>query len=77
MIVGRFIHKTVCGGSAASCCILQSSFRRIGACFNLQAGVLAAFAHMHKRKVAYRDLKPETLVLDNKGHVKIVEFELA
>ena len=39
--------------------------------------MLAVFAHMHERKVAYRDLKPKNLVLDNKGYVKIVEFGLA
>ena len=77
MIVGRFIRKTLCGVSAASCCILRSSFRRIGACFNWRAGVLVVFAHIHECKVAYRDLKPETLVLDNEGNVKIVEFEPA
>ena len=28
------------------------------------AGVVLAFEHMHAKKVAYRDLKPENLVLE-------------
>ena len=41
------------------------------------AGVVLAFEHMHAKKVAYRDLKPENLVLDNRGYVKLVDLGLA
>jgi serine/threonine protein kinase/CRP-like cAMP-binding protein len=41
------------------------------------ASVLFAFCHMHSKKIAYRDLKPENLVMDSVGYVKVVDFGLA
>jgi len=41
------------------------------------AQVLTAFAHIHSKKIAYRDLKPENLVLNKAGYIKIVDFGLA
>lgn len=39
--------------------------------------VLSAFSEIHSKNFVYRDLKPENLVLDNKGYAKIVDFGLA
>jgi cGMP-dependent protein kinase len=41
------------------------------------ANVVLAFCHMHSQGIAYRDLKPENLLLDSKGYVKIVDFGFA
>ena len=41
------------------------------------ASVLLAFKDMHSKKIAYRDLKPENLVMDSNGYLKIVDFGLA
>ena len=41
------------------------------------ASVLLAFAYMHAKNIAYRDLKPENLVLDKEGYLKVVDFGLA
>lgn len=41
------------------------------------ASVLDAFSYIHERKIAYRDLKPENLVLDADGYLKVVDFGLA
>ncbi len=41
------------------------------------ASVVLAYTQIHAHKVAYRDLKPENLVMDFKGYAKIVDFGLA
>lgn len=41
------------------------------------ASVLLAFEEMHNLLIAYRDLKPENLVLDKNGFGILVDFGLA
>jgi len=41
------------------------------------ASVVYAFSTLHAKKIAYRDLKPENLVMDTNGYVKLVDFGLA
>ena len=41
------------------------------------ANVLYAFTEIHDKRIAYRDLKPENLIMDNKGYIKIIDFGLA
>mmetsp|Transcript_37028 Transcript_37028/g.78179 ORF Transcript_37028/g.78179 Transcript_37028/m.78179 type:complete len:787 (-) Transcript_37028:505-2865(-) len=71
-----FLMEALCGGELCELLYFENKFSEDWSMF-YSASVLAAFAHMHERKVAYRDLKPENLVLDNSGYVKIVDFGLA
>lgn len=41
------------------------------------ASVVLALEELHKAKIAYRDLKPENMVMDARGYVKLVDFGLA
>ncbi|KAJ3220595.1 camp-dependent protein kinase catalytic subunit [Chytriomyces hyalinus] len=41
------------------------------------AEVTVAFEYLHARHIAYRDLKPENLLIDAKGHIKITDFGFA
>eukprot|EP00002_Diphylleia_rotans_P024185 TRINITY_DN476_c0_g12_i1.p1 TRINITY_DN476_c0_g12~~TRINITY_DN476_c0_g12_i1.p1 ORF type:complete len:344 (-),score=68.45 TRINITY_DN476_c0_g12_i1:920-1951(-) len=40
-------------------------------------GITLAFQYIHSLEIVYRDLKPENLLLDNQGHIKITDFGFA
>ena len=44
---------------------------------DLKCFSVLAFCEIHARKIAYRDLKPENLVMDSDGYLKLVDFGLA
>jgi len=41
------------------------------------SNVVSMFSYMHSLNVIYRDLKPENLLLDDKGYLKLVDFGFA
>jgi serine/threonine protein kinase len=41
------------------------------------ACVCSAFAYMHDKSIVYRDLKPENLLFDDVGYLKVVDFGFA
>jgi CRP-like cAMP-binding protein len=41
------------------------------------ANVILAFRHIHSKGIAYRDLKPENLLLNDDGYLKVIDFGFA
>merc|ERR1712232_948847 len=41
------------------------------------AGTVFGFEHLHQRRIIYRDLKPENLLMNDLGHLKITDMGLA
>ena len=39
--------------------------------------LLDGIAYCHKHRVLHRDLKPQNLLIDNDGHIKLADFGLA
>lgn len=52
-------------------CFKEQDARFLAAC------VLEAFAYLHQRGVIYRDLKPENLLIDHHGYLKLTDFGFA
>ncbi|XP_043525759.1 cAMP-dependent protein kinase catalytic subunit PRKX isoform X2 [Frieseomelitta varia] len=63
----------VAGGELFS--YLRSAGRFSGptSCF-YAAEIVCALEYLHSKHIVYRDLKPENLLLDSQGHLKITDF---
>ena len=66
----------VCGGELFS--YLRSAGRfNSSTAFFYTAEIVSALDYLHSLSIVYRDMKPENLLLDRDGHMKITDFGFA
>ena len=39
--------------------------------------VIMVLSHLHEREIMYRDIKPENLLIDSRGYIKVTDFGFA
>jgi serine/threonine protein kinase len=71
-----FLLEPVMGGELFSVLRQQGSFNEDEARF-YAASVISAFEYMHSKDIIYRDLKPENMLLDNQGFLRLTDFGFA
>ena len=66
----------VCGGELFS--YLRNAGRFNNSKSNFYAAeIISALDYLHNKAIVYRDLKPENLLLDIDGHLKLTDFGFA
>ena len=71
-----FLLEVVLGGELFTVLRSRTVFDEATARFYTSSVVLA-FDCMHQQSILYRDLKPENLLLDSKGYLKVTDFGFA
>ncbi|CAG9783684.1 unnamed protein product [Diatraea saccharalis] len=71
-----FLMEPVLGGDVWTILQKQRCFPEVVARF-MTACVVEAFQYLHSKNIIYRDLKPENLMLDKHGYIKLVDFGFA
>ena len=70
------LSEALLGGELAERLVECERLDEPEAAFNLGC-VVSALTHLHERNIVYRDLKPENLVFDGRGYLKLIDFGLA
>ena len=71
-----FILDLLNGGDLYTHIINSGKFKESQARFYVAETVLA-LNHLHENKIVYRDLKPQNIMIDNDGHIKLTDFGLS
>lgn len=71
-----FVLDFVNGGELHSKLIKKIKFNEKLTKFYV-AEILMTLKHLHEHNVLYRDLKPRNILLDNEGHIKLIDFGLS
>jgi len=72
-----FLLEACLGGELYSVYMSQKLFGKEDHARYYVASVALAFEHLHERYIIYRDLKPENLLLDQQGRLKVTDMGLA
>lgn len=69
-----FLMEAVMGGDVWTILQKRHYFPENVARF-MAACVVEAFQYLHSRNIVYRDLKPENLMVDKNGYIKLVSHQ--
>ncbi|CAJ1404634.1 unnamed protein product [Effrenium voratum] len=72
-----FLLEPALGGELYATYNKKGLFGKDGHAKFYVAGVVNAFQHLHSKKIIFRDLKPENLLLTELGHIKLTDMGLA
>eukprot|EP00928_Gymnodinium_smaydae_P045149 TRINITY_DN30138_c0_g1_i1.p1 TRINITY_DN30138_c0_g1~~TRINITY_DN30138_c0_g1_i1.p1 ORF type:complete len:839 (+),score=90.11 TRINITY_DN30138_c0_g1_i1:101-2617(+) len=72
-----FLLELALGGELYSTYLKKSFHGNVTHAKFYAACVVCAFDHLHERKIIYRDLKPENLLLNEHGYAKLTDMGLA
>jgi serine/threonine protein kinase len=71
-----FVQEFCPGGDLSSIIKLKKTLPEAIARSYL-AEILLALQDLHQRNIIYRDLKPDNIVIDGRGHARLIDFGLA
>ena len=71
-----FVLDFMQGGSLGFHLNMFGKFQKDAVVF-FAAEVLVALESLHKREFIYRDLKPDNILVDTNGHLKLIDFNLS
>lgn len=71
-----FLLEPVLGGELFVLLRQKMTLKEHEACF-YAANVVSCFSYLHSKDIVYRDLKPENLLIDHDGYLKIADFGFA
>ncbi|XP_072034714.1 cAMP-dependent protein kinase catalytic subunit PRKX-like [Amphiura filiformis] len=70
------VLEYICGGELFTYLRNMGRFNAATARF-FASEITSALEHLHKNDIVYRDLKPENVLLDRDGHIKLTDFGFA
>lgn len=71
-----FILDYLNGGDIYTHIMKHGKFKEKRAKF-YAAEIVCALNHLHENNIVYRDLKPQNIIIDRNGHVKLTDFGLS
>ncbi|KAK1797716.1 hypothetical protein P4O66_008083, partial [Electrophorus voltai] len=70
------LMEYVPGGELFTCLRSRGKFANDTALF-FSTEIVCALEYLHSKDIVYRDLKPENVLLDREGHIKLTDFGFA